>query len=98
MAWPLLGAGVKGWFENITVPQLSFLKRVTRIRDPLWPSMRTQVGHLPTVREVPIRDIMTNGQDFPQPLSVTRILAVVRVGECGEFALVTPDLFPGSLG
>jgi hypothetical protein len=36
--------------------------------------------------------------DFRQPLSVPRILAVVSVGECGGLALVTPDLFPGSLG
>src|SRR3984893_1635059 len=34
----------------------------------------------------------------PKTLSVTRILAVVRVGECGRFAFVSPDLFPGSLG
>src|SRR4051812_45324009 len=47
MAWLLLGARIKGWFENIAVPQLSFLTRVTRIKDPLWPSMRTQVRHLP---------------------------------------------------
>src|ERR1700704_3530085 len=34
----------------------------------------------------------------PKTRSVTRILAVVRVGECGRFAFVSPDLFPGSLG
>jgi hypothetical protein len=32
-----------------------------------------------------------------RPLSVTRVLAVVRVGKGGRLALVTPDLFPSSL-